>query len=51
MFTWELARHSVAEELVLYPAMERYLEGERGREMAEKDREEHQTVLALVLHT
>jgi len=24
-FTWELARHSVAEELVVYPAMEKYL--------------------------
>ena len=23
--TWELARHSVAEELVVYPAMEKYL--------------------------
>lgn len=51
MFTWELARHAVAEELVLYPAMEQYLEGGRGRELAEKDRREHQTVLALILHT
>ncbi|BCR84747.1 HHE domain protein [Aspergillus chevalieri] len=44
MFTWELARHAVAEELVLYPAMEQYLEGGRGRELAEKDRREHQTI-------
>ena len=41
-FTWELARHAVAEELVLYPAMEKYLD--RGTEMADKDRAEHQTV-------
>lgn len=47
MFTWELARHAVAEDLVVYPAMERYLEGGRGREVAEKDRQEHQGVYAL----
>ncbi|KAF2416557.1 hypothetical protein EJ08DRAFT_739550 [Tothia fuscella] len=39
-FTWELARHSVAEELVVYPAMERYL-GEKGKAMAESDRQQH----------
>ncbi|OJJ87499.1 HHE domain protein [Aspergillus glaucus CBS 516.65] len=44
MFTWELARHAVAEDLVVYPAMERYLEGGRGREVAEKDRQEHQGI-------
>lgn len=44
MFTWELARHTVAEELVVYPAMERYLGGGWGREVAEKDRQEHQKV-------
>lgn len=42
-FVWELARHSVAEELVVYPAMENYL-GERGKEMAEEDRKEHHKV-------
>jgi len=41
-FTWELARHSIAEELVVYPAMEKHLAN--GKEMAEKDREEHQVV-------
>ena len=41
-FTWELARHSVGEELVVYPAMERYLRD--GVETAEKDRREHQVV-------
>lgn len=46
-FTWELARHAVAEELVLFPAMEKYLEGGRGKEMAEKERGEHQKVPTL----
>ncbi|KAF9176755.1 hypothetical protein BGZ51_009652 [Haplosporangium sp. Z 767] len=41
-FTWELARHSTAEELIVYPAMEKYLPN--GKEMADKDRAEHQTV-------
>jgi hemerythrin-like domain-containing protein len=42
-FTWELARHSIAEELVVYPAFEKHL-GDNGHIMAEKDREEHQVV-------
>lgn len=42
-FVWELARHSVAEELILYPAMEKYL-GSKGKEMAEHDRQEHHKV-------
>jgi len=42
-FTWELARHSVAEELIIYPAFEKYL-GAKGHEMAEKDRKEHHAV-------
>jgi hemerythrin superfamily protein len=41
-FTWELARHSVAEELVVYPAMEENVPN--GKEIAEKDRREHRTV-------
>ncbi|KAF8976143.1 hypothetical protein BGZ46_008502 [Entomortierella lignicola] len=41
-FTWELARHSVGEELVVYPAMEKHLTG--GKEMADKDRKEHMIV-------
>lgn len=41
-FTWELARHSVGEELIVYPAMEKYLPD--GRELADKDRKEHQKV-------
>jgi len=45
-FVWELARHSIAEELVVYPAMERSLSN--GTEMAEKDRCEHATVKELL---
>lgn len=41
-FVWELARHAVAEELVVYPALEEHLDG--GKEMADRDRAEHQTV-------
>jgi hemerythrin-like domain-containing protein len=41
-FTWELARHSIGEELVVYPAFEKNVPN--GKEMAEKDRSEHQTV-------
>jgi hemerythrin-like domain-containing protein len=40
IFTWELARHSVGEELVLYPAMEKLLPN--GSELTQKDRAEHQ---------
>jgi hemerythrin-like domain-containing protein len=42
-FTWELARHSVGEELVVYPAFEKFL-GDKGHEMAEHDRKEHHEV-------
>ncbi|KAK7425455.1 hypothetical protein QQZ08_008020 [Neonectria magnoliae] len=46
-FTWELARHSVGEELVVYPAMEKHL-GAEGKEMAEGDRKEHHHVKELL---
>jgi len=46
-FTWELARHSVAEELIVYPAFELYL-GHEGKAMAEKDRKEHHEVKVLL---
>ncbi|KAL5371052.1 hypothetical protein DPSP01_014523 [Paraphaeosphaeria sporulosa] len=39
-FVWELARHSIAEELIIYPAFEKYL-GQEGKSMAESDRKEH----------
>ncbi|KAL2171408.1 hypothetical protein VTG60DRAFT_3051 [Thermothelomyces hinnuleus] len=43
-FVWELARHSIAEELVVYPAMEKHVPD--GVRLAEKDRSEHQQVLS-----
>lgn len=42
-FIWELARHSVAEELVLYRQFEKKL-GAHGKQMADTDRNEHQKV-------
>ncbi|KAJ5773240.1 hypothetical protein N7457_008136 [Penicillium paradoxum] len=42
LFTWELARHSIGEELVVYPAFEKHLPA--GTEIADKDRQEHQKV-------
>ncbi|KNG89554.1 hypothetical protein ANOM_001933 [Aspergillus nomiae NRRL 13137] len=42
LFTWELARHSIGEELVIYPAMEKNVAN--GKALAEKDRREHQSV-------
>lgn len=41
-FTWELSRHSIGEELIVYPLMEKNLPN--GKEMADKDRAEHQIV-------
>ncbi|KAK8091038.1 HHE domain-containing protein [Apiospora phragmitis] len=46
--TWELARHSIAEELIVYPAMERYL-GPKGKELADDDRAQHHWVFSLSL--
>ena len=42
-FTWELARHSIGEELLVYPAYESNL-GAEGVEMAETDRKDHHRV-------
>jgi len=41
-FVWELARHSVGEELVVYPALEKYVPN--GKALTVKDRAEHQKV-------
>lgn len=52
-FVWELARHSIGEELVVYPAMEKHL-GAKGKELAERDRAEHQVVsyyISCTVHT
>lgn len=51
-FRWQLARHSVAEELIVYPAFEKYL-GDAGKAQADRDREQHHKVsrgLDLVPH-
>ncbi|KAF5664648.1 HHE domain-containing protein [Fusarium circinatum] len=42
-FVWELARHSISEELVIYPAMEKYM-GDQGKRLADEDRDEHHQV-------
>ncbi|EPX71716.1 cation binding protein [Schizosaccharomyces octosporus yFS286] len=42
-FVWELARHSIGEEIVVYPKFAKYL-GQPGEEMANKDRNEHQVI-------
>jgi hypothetical protein len=42
-FRWELARHIVAEELIFYPAFEKYLDVE-GKKLAHQNRAEHQEV-------
>lgn len=41
-FTWGLACHSIGEELVVYPAMERNVHN--GKNMADDDRIEHHIV-------
>ncbi|KAJ7121081.1 hypothetical protein C8R44DRAFT_623460 [Mycena epipterygia] len=41
--TWEIARHAVGEEIIVYPLMEKHL-GAEGRKLADHDREEHQHV-------
>ncbi|KAL4875405.1 hemerythrin HHE cation binding domain-containing protein, partial [Aspergillus karnatakaensis] len=41
-FTWELARHSLGEELVVYPIFEKVLPD--GRAMADNDRKQHNSV-------
>jgi len=44
---WEVARHAVGEEIVVYPLMEKHL-GPKGVELADHDRAEHQTVKELL---
>ena len=40
---WEVARHAVGEEIVVYPLMEKHL-GSKGKELADQDRQDHQFV-------
>lgn len=44
---WEVARHAVGEEIVVYPLMEQYM-GADGVKQADHDREEHQVRSRLV---
>jgi len=37
---WEVARHAVGEEIVVYPLMEKHM-GEEGKRLADEDRSEH----------
>ncbi|KAL1591638.1 hypothetical protein SLS59_010097 [Nothophoma quercina] len=46
-FRWQLARHSVAEELLVYPAFEEYL-GDAGKAQADRDREQHHKIKVLL---
>ncbi|KZT29871.1 hypothetical protein NEOLEDRAFT_1055295 [Neolentinus lepideus HHB14362 ss-1] len=47
--TWEVARHAVGEEIVVYPLMEKHL-GAKGIELADHDRAEHQRVKEDLYH-
>lgn len=40
--TWEIARHAVGEELVVVPAIEKYVRD--GRDVADRDLHEHRVV-------
>lgn len=42
LFVWEVARNTVGEELVLYPALEKHVQG--GDRLAKKGRQENQEV-------
>lgn len=44
-FIWELARHAIAKELVIYPEIERHLPG--GAEIVQKQRAQHRQVSPL----
>jgi hypothetical protein len=39
--TWEVARHAVGEEIVVYPLMEKHL-GAKGLKLTDNDRADHQ---------
>ncbi|KAI0051513.1 hypothetical protein FA95DRAFT_1554328 [Auriscalpium vulgare] len=44
---WEVARHAVGEEIIVYPLMEKHL-GSRGLDLANQDRADHQIVKELL---
>jgi hypothetical protein len=43
---WEVARHAVGEELVVYPLMEKHM-GQKGKELADEDRAQHHVSCSL----
>ena len=45
--TWEICRHAVGEEIVVYPLMEQHL-GPQGLKLADRDRAEHQVSTLLL---
>lgn len=47
--TWEVARHAVGEEIVVYPLMEEHL-GAEGLRLADEDRAAHQASRCRVQH-
>ncbi|KLO15214.1 hypothetical protein SCHPADRAFT_825155 [Schizopora paradoxa] len=44
---WEVVRHAVGEEIVVYPLMEKHM-GDEGKRLADEDRKEHHTVKQLL---
>lgn len=46
--TWEIARHAVGEEIVVYPLMEQHL-GKEGLDLANEDRRDHQVSSTLTM--
>ena len=44
---WEVARHAVGEEIVVYPLMEQYL-GQKGKDLADEARKQHVEVKELL---
>ena len=45
--TWEVARHAVGEEIIVYPLMEKHM-GDKGKELADEDRSQHQVRTAFM---
>ncbi|TID23556.1 Vacuolar amino acid transporter 5 [Venturia nashicola] len=45
--TWNVARHTISEELTWYPAMEKYM-GELGKNLAEEDKEQQMNGYTLI---
>ncbi|KAF8883419.1 hypothetical protein BD779DRAFT_1443967 [Infundibulicybe gibba] len=43
LLSWEIARHAIGEEIVVYPLMEKHL-GAKGQQLADQDRADHQVV-------